>query len=160
MFLFSIQWFFILPKAVMKSLWITDLWLVLGSHQPKKSMLYPGLKPNGQRSQKVEDNYDSDLLVTLPKQQVDNIKCALRNGSATNACLSWRAHKRLHCRAWPEQQEKSAVALKELISISSLYHHCHLTQGVVEVLRGKSSLKITTFLQTSKTGQSTGCAPD
>lgn len=140
-FFFSIQWLFTLPKAVMKSRWITDLWLVLGSHQPKKSVLYPGLKPNGQRSQKLEDNDDSDLLVTLPEQQVDNIKRVLRNCSATNACLSWRAHKWLHRRARPEQQEHSAVALGELILISSPYHHCHWTHGVAEVLRGKSSLK-------------------
>lgn len=146
---FSIQWSFTLPKAVMKSSWITDLWLVLGSHQPKKSVLYPGLKPNGQRLQKLEDD-DSDLLVTLPKQQVDNIKCLLRKGSATKTCFSWRAHKRLHCRAWPEQQEKSAVALGELILISSPYHHCHLTHGVAEVLRRKSSLKSHPFSRHQK----------
>lgn len=140
-FFFSIQGFFTLLKAVMKSSWITDLLLVLGSHQPKKSMLYPGLKPNGQRSQKLEDKDDSDLLVTVPKKQVDNINCVLRNGLATNACLSWCSHKRLHCRAWPEQQEQSAVALGELILISSLYHHHQLTHGVAEVLRGKSPLK-------------------
>lgn len=138
---FSIQWIFTLPKAVMKSSQITDLSLLLGSHQPKKSMLYAGLKPNGQRSQKQEDEDDSDLLVAIPKKQVDNIKCVLRNGSATNARLSWRAHKRLHCRARPAQREQSAVALGELILISSLYHHHQLTHGVAEVLRGKSSLK-------------------
>lgn len=146
-FFFFRQWSFTLPKDVMKSAWLTDLWLVLGS--PKKSMLYPGLKPNGHRSQKLEDD-DSNLLVTLPKQQVDNIKCALRNGSATNACLSWRAHKRLHCRAWPEQQGKSAVALGELILISSQYHHHHLTHGVAEELRGKSSCKSHPFSRHQK----------
>ncbi|KAJ7396942.1 hypothetical protein BTVI_140495 [Pitangus sulphuratus] len=50
-----------------------------GSHQPKKSMLGPGLKPDGQRSQKLEDNDDTDLLVTFSKQQVDNIRRVLKD---------------------------------------------------------------------------------
>lgn len=92
-----------LPTAVMKSSQITDLQLVSGSHQPKKSVLYPGLKPDGQRSQKLEDNDDTDLLVTFPKQQVDNINCVLKN-QATNACLFWRAHTKAmpHYRAQSE----------------------------------------------------------
>lgn len=80
-----------LPAAVMKSSRVTDLRLVSGSDQPEKSVLYPGLKPDGQRSQKLEDNDDTDLLVTFPKWQVDNIECVLKNGSATNACLFWQA---------------------------------------------------------------------
>ncbi|XP_010164990.2 methylcytosine dioxygenase TET2 [Antrostomus carolinensis] len=60
-----------LPTAVMKSSWITNLQLVSGSHQPKKSMLYPGLKPDGQRSQKVEDNDDTDLLIRSEGSLVD-----------------------------------------------------------------------------------------
>lgn len=79
----------------MKSSRITDLQLVLGSDLPKKSMLYPGPKPDGRRSQKLEDNDDADLLVTFPKRQVDNIKRFLKNGSATKACLFWRAHTEL-----------------------------------------------------------------
>lgn len=79
----------------MKSSRITDLQLVLGSDLPKKSMLYPGPKPDGERSQKLEDNDDADLLVTFPKRQVDNIKCFSKNGSATKACLFWRAHTEL-----------------------------------------------------------------
>lgn len=81
----------------MKSSRITDLRLVSGSHQPKKSVLYPGLKPDGQRSQKLEDNDDTDLLVTFPKRQVDNIKCVLKNGSATDASLFWHAHTEARC---------------------------------------------------------------
>lgn len=75
----------------MKSLWRTDFQLVSGSDQPKKSVLHPGLKPDGQRSQKLEDNDDTDLSVTFPKWQVDNIKCVLKSSSATNACLFWQA---------------------------------------------------------------------
>lgn len=100
-----------LPTAVMKSSWITNLQLVSGSHQPKKSMLYPGLKPDGKRSQKLEDNDDTDLLVTSRKRQVDNIKCLLKNGSATNACSFWRAHTEAHCTAELGQDSMSSKLL-------------------------------------------------
>ncbi|OXB76775.1 UNVERIFIED_CONTAM: hypothetical protein H355_016256 [Colinus virginianus] len=62
----------------MKSSWRTDLRLLSGSDQPKKSVLHPDLKPDGQRSQRLEDNDDTDLLVTFPKWQVDNIELKIK----------------------------------------------------------------------------------